>query len=72
MNKIYNLLVCPHTGTELILFQNHLYSNFKDEFYRYPLINGVPVLLIESAEKIDISEWEEATKNYKSTDEEIS
>lgn len=53
-----DILVCPKTKAPLIQSAGWLYSTDAETRLRYPIREGIPIMLIEEAETVDVEEFE--------------
>jgi uncharacterized protein YbaR (Trm112 family) len=65
--EFLSILVCPETHAPLVLSGEWLYSTDPGTRRRYPIRDGIPIMLIDEAESVDETEWkkvvEEAGRN---------
>lgn len=52
------ILVCPKSKAPLIQSGDWLYSTDAAERLRYPVRDGIPIMLIDEAEAVDADEFE--------------
>ena len=57
-----NILCCPISKKPLVLFGDWLVSTDEETRLRYPINNGIPSLLAESGEEMDLASWNSALK----------
>lgn len=63
MEIFFSQLRCPETKAKLILHGNSLVSTDKNSRRKYRIEHGIPVMLIQESEVLDITEWNEVMKN---------
>jgi len=56
--ELLDILVCPKTHAKLVEVGDWLYSTDREALLKYPIREGIPVLLIEEAESISAQEFE--------------
>ena len=56
--ELLRILVCPLTKAPLILRGDWLYSTDSATRRRYPIRDGIPIMLIEEAEEVDAAEYQ--------------
>jgi len=52
------ILVCPKTKAPLVQDGDWLYSTDRQERLRYPIRDGIPIMLIDEAEEVAPDEFE--------------
>ena len=52
-----SILVCPETHAPLVQSGDWLYSTDPATRKRYPIRDGIPIMLIDEAETVDETEW---------------
>ncbi len=55
---LLDLLVCPQTKAPLVADGDWLYSTDSDDRRRYPVRDGIPIMLIGEAEEVSPEEFE--------------
>ncbi len=56
------ILVCPESHARLVQVGDWLYSTDPKYPRRYPIRDGIPIMLIEDSELVDPQEFERAMK----------
>lgn len=56
-NELLSILACPESHAPLVQVGDWLYSTDAATRKRYPIRNGIPVMLIDEAETVDEAEW---------------
>ncbi|MBS1262644.1 MAG: hypothetical protein MAG453_02004 [Calditrichaeota bacterium] len=56
-SELLSVLVCPLTRKPLVREGDSLVSTDPGTRRRYPIRNGIPVLLIEEGEELPANEW---------------
>jgi uncharacterized protein YbaR (Trm112 family) len=56
--KLLELLVCPKSKAPLIQQGDWLYSTDRETRLRYPIRDGIPIMLIDEAETVAPGEFE--------------
>ena len=56
--EFLDLLVCPKTKAPLIQSGDWLYSTDPETRLRYPVRDGIPIMLIDEAETVDVAEFD--------------
>ena len=56
--ELLEILACPKTKAPLIQSGDWLYSTDPETKLRYPIRNGIPIMLIEEAESVDQTDFE--------------
>ena len=56
--ELLSILVCPETHAPLVQVGDWLYSTDPATRKRYPIRDGIPIMLIDEAETVDRAEWE--------------
>ncbi|PID63143.1 MAG: hypothetical protein CR986_00295 [Ignavibacteriae bacterium] len=62
---LLEVLCCPLTKSDLILDGDYLISSDKESRMRYKIKNGIPILLIDEAEKLSLNEWQKIMEKQK-------
>lgn len=55
---LMEILVCPKTKAPLIQAEDWLYSTDRETRLRYPIRDGIPIMLVDEAEVVDADEFE--------------
>ena len=55
--ELLKILACPKTSAPLIEINGWLYSTDAETRLRYPIRDGIPIMLIEEAETVDVDEF---------------
>jgi hypothetical protein len=64
LNKeLLDKLVCPETHAPLLQAGDWLYSTDRASRRRYPIRNGIPVMLVDEAEIVDEAEYDKVMQN---------
>ena len=63
-SDLLEILCCPLTKAELVLDGDTLVSTDEKTRLRYKIVDDIPVLLVEEAEKISLDEWTEIMKKH--------
>ena len=63
--EFLKILVCPLSKAPLIQIGDWLYSMDSATRRRYPIRDGIPVMLIDQAEQVDEEEFNRATSQTK-------
>ena len=56
--EFLDILVCPKTKAPLIQSGDWLYSTDSESRLRYPIRDGIPIMLIEEAETVEVDEFQ--------------
>ncbi len=59
--ELLKILVCPKTKAPLIQQGDWLYSTDPETRLRYPIRDGIPVMLVDEAETVSDEEFRRAT-----------
>jgi len=62
--ELLDILVCPLSTAPLVLDGETLVSTDKKTRRRYKIEDGIPNMLIEEAEELDVAAWEEIMKKH--------
>jgi uncharacterized protein YbaR (Trm112 family) len=54
---LLDILVCPETKAPVVLVGDWLYSTDEKSRRRYPVREGIPIMLIDEAETVDEAEY---------------
>lgn len=57
------ILVCPESRAPLVQVGDWLYSTDPATRRRYPVRDGIPIMLIDQAETVEQSEWQSVLAN---------
>lgn len=60
--QLLSIMVCPVSHAPLREVDDWLISTDSETRRRYPVRDGIPVMLIEESEEMAQEEWEEALK----------
>lgn len=55
--EFLSILVCPQSHAPLVQVGDWLYSTDAATRRRYPIRDGIPIMLIDEAETVDETEW---------------
>lgn len=55
---LLKILVCPETKAPLVLVDDWLYSTDRATRRRYPIRDGIPIMLIDEAETVEQAEFD--------------
>ena len=56
--ELLEILVCPETKKPLVLIDDWLYSTDPETRRRYPIRDGIPIMLIEESETVSADEFD--------------
>ena len=56
--ELLKILVCPKTRAPLVQSGDWLYSTDSATRLRYPIRDGIPIMLIDEADTVDAEEFE--------------
>lgn len=56
-DELMKILVCPQTKARLIQDGDWLYSTDARTRRRYPIVDGIPILLVDRSEVVEESEF---------------
>jgi uncharacterized protein YbaR (Trm112 family) len=59
--NLLDVLVCPRTRAKVVQVGNWLYSTDASDRRRYPIRDGIPIMLIEESEPVTEEEFQRAT-----------
>lgn len=62
--ELLEILVCPLSKAPLVLDGNTLVSTDKETRRRYKIEDGIPNMLIEEAEELDVAAWTEIMRRH--------
>lgn len=60
--ELMSILVCPDTHARLVHHGDWLYSTDPKSRRRYPIRDGIPVMLIDESEVVDEAEFRRVVK----------
>jgi uncharacterized protein len=60
--RLMNILVCPKTHARLVQVNDWLYSTDPNDRRKYPIRDGIPIMLIEESVEVPEEEYERATQ----------
>ena len=55
--ELLSILACPESHAPLVQVGDWLYSTDAATRKRYPIRDGIPIMLIDEAETVDEEEW---------------
>lgn len=55
---LLDILVCPESKAPLVLVEDWLYSTDRKTRRRYPIRDGIPIMLIDESETLSTEEFE--------------
>ena len=58
--ELLRIMVCPIAHTPLVQVGDWLYSTDRETRRKYPIRDGIPVMLVEESQVADIEEFERA------------
>ncbi len=59
--KLLEKLICPLSHAALVQHGEWLYSTDRETRKRYPIRDGIPIMLIDEAEPVELDEFERIT-----------
>lgn len=62
--ELLEILRCPETKAPLLLENNYLISMDKNTRRRYPIVDDVPVMLVDQSTQLTVEEWTEVMKKH--------
>jgi hypothetical protein len=62
--ELLEILVCPLSKAALVLEGGSLVSTDKETRRRYRIEDGIPNMLIEEAEELDVPTWTEIMRKH--------
>lgn len=62
--ELLGILVCPLARKPLVMVGDWLYSTDRETRRRYPIRDGIPVMLIDESEVVDPAEFERLMAEY--------
>ncbi len=63
--QLLSIMVCPVSHAPLVEVDGWLVSTDSETRLRYPIRDGIPVMLIEESEKMTSEEWDQAQSDAK-------
>ena len=60
--ELLDILVCPESKAALVQIDDWLYSTDRSTRRRYPVRDGIPILIIEESEVVDEAEYDRVMK----------
>lgn len=63
--ELLSILVCPESNAPLVQVGDWLYSLDSATRRRYPIRDGIPIMLITEAETVDEEEWQTTLREAK-------
>ncbi len=63
-------LACPRTRCRLVQVDDWLYATDPESRYRYPIRDGIPILLIDESEEVTKEEYERVMQLANQTQDE--
>jgi hypothetical protein len=64
--ELLSILVCPESKAPLLPVGDWLYSTDPATRRRYPVRDGIPIMLIEESEVVDVTEFQQILDEHKS------
>ena len=61
--ELLAILVCPQSHASLVQVGDWLYSTDQETQRRYPIRDGIPVMLIDESETVDVEEFKRVMSN---------
>ena len=65
--ELLEILCCPETKADLVLDGDTLVSVDKETRRRYRIEDGIPIMLIDESEQLDLETWTEIMKKHNIT-----
>ncbi|MFA3783972.1 Trm112 family protein [Melioribacteraceae bacterium 4301-Me] len=65
--ELLEAICCVESGADLIVDGDYLVSTDINTRRRYRIENGIPILLIEQSEKLDLETWKNIMKKHGKT-----
>lgn len=62
--SLLNILVCPLSKAPLVLDGETLVSTDEATRRRYRIDDGIPVMLIDESEELDLEQWSEIMQRH--------
>ena len=56
--ELLDILVCPETHAPLVMHEGWLYSTDAESRRRYPIRDGIPIMLIDQSEVVEKEEYD--------------
>jgi len=66
--ELLKILVCPESKAALIQVGDWLYSTDPATRRRYPIRDGIPIMLIDESEVVDEAEFNRVMKEHRPSD----
>lgn len=66
-DALLEILVCPITHATLIHDGDWLYSTDRDDRRKYPIRDGIPIMLIDESQMADEAEYDRVMTKARST-----
>ncbi|UCD30702.1 MAG: hypothetical protein JSV03_10435 [Planctomycetota bacterium] len=63
--ELMKILVCPESHARLVQVGDWLYSTDSSTRRRYPIRDGIPIMLIEESEVVDEAEFDKIMQQVK-------
>jgi len=70
--ELLSILVCPESHAPLVQVGDWLYSTDAATRKRYPIRDGIPIMLIDEAETVDEEEWKRTLDKARTPDTKLS
>ena len=61
---LMSILVCPQSHAPLVQVGDWLYSTDRETRRRYPIREGLPIMLIDESEVVSIEEFDKILKDH--------
>jgi len=61
--RLMDILVCPKTHARLVQVNDWLYSTDPNDRRKYPIRDGIPIMLIEESVEVSEEEHQRATQS---------
>jgi uncharacterized protein YbaR (Trm112 family) len=58
--RLLEIMECPVGHASLVLVGDWLYSTDRETRRKYPIRDGIPVMLVEESQEVDTEEFEKA------------
>ena len=62
--ELLDILRCPETKAQLVLENDHLVSLDRNSRRRYPVVDEIPIMLVDQSTQLTIEEWTEVMKKH--------
>lgn len=62
--KLLEILACPLTKKPIVVEGDWIVSTDSETRRRYPIKDGIPVMLIDESEEVNPEEWREIMKRH--------